>query len=254
MACSTWLRVSTSSPTRFIIRLSRVDVDAQRAFGCGGRRPRCGDASSRLQERRELRPATGRLRAERCASSGAGAEAASGGQRGLRGTDVLAALALRAGRPPCCFFLNGLTATLRVGDQRRVVAFALAALSLDRLENRTQRRRADCSSPVMMGRSAASLPSRSRPSRFSPAWASFSSRLKPRNPVVPLIVCTERKISPSRAASPGRSSRLGQAALHAVQPFLAFDQEFSRQFIHCIHCLRFRCKNRGAASSTGFIG
>ncbi len=32
--------------------------------------------------------------------------------------------------------------------------------------------------------------------------------------------------------------QIRQAALHAVQPFLALNQEFSRQFIHCIFRLR----------------
>ena len=36
--------------------------------------------------------------------------------------------------------------------------------------------------------------------------------------------------------------QVGQAALHAVQAFLAFDQEFSRQFIHCVDVSAFRRK------------
>jgi hypothetical protein len=32
--------------------------------------------------------------------------------------------------------------------------------------------------------------------------------------------------------------QVGHAPLHAVEPFLAFDQEFACQFIHCVHSSR----------------
>ena len=38
--------------------------------------------------------------------------------------------------------------------------------------------------------------------------------------------------------------QLGQTAFHAVQTLLTLNQEFSRQFIHCIPVSAFRCKNR----------
>ena len=85
------------------------------------------------------------------------------------------------------------------------------------------------------GAPAVNLPSRSRPSRFSPAWASFSRRLKPRNPVVPLMVCTERKISARSSCILRPLLQFGQAPLHAVQPFLALDQELPCQIVHDSH-------------------
>jgi hypothetical protein len=63
------------------------------------------------------------------------------------------------------------------------------------------------SSTVTTSADALNLPSRNSPSRFSPACASFSSRVYPRKPVVPLMVWTERKISAISAASSGRFSR-----------------------------------------------
>ena len=53
--------------------------------------------------------------------------------------------------------------------------------------------------------------SRTRPSTFSAAWATRSRRDRPRNPQVPLIVCTMRKISESVSSSFGVRSSLTSA-------------------------------------------
>ena len=65
---------------------------------------------------------------------------------------------------------------------------------------------------VTSGGVAVSDPSRSIPKTFSAACATFSSRARPRNPQVPLIVCTSRKIKPTEAASPGVRSRTSSAS------------------------------------------
>ena len=50
------------------------------------------------------------------------------------------------------------------------------------------------SKPLVISAFSASWPSRSRESRFSPACVSFSSRAKPRNPQLPLMVWIVRKM------------------------------------------------------------
>ena len=74
--------------------------------------------------------------------------------------------------------------------------------------------------------------SRSFPSTFSPAWATRSSLGRPRNPQVPLIVCTSRKMSPSVSASSGRTFQRHQRAVEFGQALVRLGQEIGEQIVH----------------------
>ena len=245
VACKTWLRVSTSSPTRFIIRFSSVTSTRSvlsAALPCV--RGRAGSCSAASGEALDSAAAAGTGSAG-CARTGAGAGAGAAAETGAGGGGGGAAetgagesgagasagcgAALcscgRAGAgaegageggagaegPPALAWAGTCARAGSCSSSRRAIRAASSlspsASSASMVLRIERRPSSSCKSPVMIDRSAVSLPSRSRPSRFSPEWASFSSRLKPRNPVVPLIVCTERKISPIKPASCGRSSR-----------------------------------------------
>ncbi len=79
---------------------------------------------------------------------------------------------------------------------------------------------------------AANSRSRTRPSTFSAACATCSSRGRPRKPHVPLMVCTNRKISPSIASSPGaRSSFTSARSASARLSFVSVRNSASRSSI-----------------------
>ena len=217
VACSTWLRVSTSSPTRFIMRFSSVTSTrsvlsaavpaAWRArlwrrrcrLGAAGvaQRRRAASAAAALQAvgRRRRRSAR-RQRAALCSELGP----RCGSPHGRAGASAPGVAWLRLLPEPATSSRRAISA---VSSPSPSLASASIVFRIAR------RPSSSCSSAVITGASAASLPSRNRPSRFSPEWASFSRRLKPRKPVVPLMVCTERKISPAArhpaAAPPARS-------------------------------------------------
>ena len=218
VACSTWLRVSTSSPTRFIMRLSSVTSTrnvlsaavpapvtprgrpispaAAWVSGAGATAGSCADAAGSA--------AYAEGRASGAAEIAGADESASagGGEPAIERAFGLTCAAA------CGWISPGLAACKFSRQPIRGPSSPLPSVASVSIVFRIERRpSSSCSRPVIIGRLAASLPSRNRPSRFSPACASFSRRLKPRNPVVPLMVCTERNISASKAALSGFSSR-----------------------------------------------
>ena len=197
VACSTWLRVSTSSPTRFIIRFSSTTStrNVLSAVDVAGTRGLAASVSSALASTAGL------------AATAAGAAAGSGASASSTATGAscscFCALACVLAALPAtlaCCSLSSWTISF-LSSPSPSLPTASIVFKIERSPS------SSCSSAVMTGAVASILPSRNSPSRFSPEWASFSSRLKPRNPVVPLMVCTERNISASSAVSPGLSSR-----------------------------------------------
>ena len=236
-----WLRVRTSSPTRFIMRLSsststRSVESAAPGVAAAGASGGGGAAASRAAQEAKRTATAGAGRGSGSGSRGAASTSLGGpaspgsvpgeahleGHRGRRGAAlglgcaVCAACRDARGAATTAASTGSATATAaspRCNSSRRAI-MALSSCGLSpsapvvSMERRTPRRTSmSASRPLMMPGLAASLPSRSRPRRFSPACESASRRLKPRKPVVPLMVCTERKISASSSVSPGRVSR-----------------------------------------------
>ena len=162
--CSIWLRVNTSSPTRFIMRFSTStsirSVLSALAFsvttvGCSAGDP-------------PLFEATGAAPSLFVVSTSAICGASISGNSA--GT--------------CPFNIASSAISSPSSSPARVPSLPVSSISTRIARSPSIKR----SNPLIKSELTASLPSRSDPSRCSPACASFSSRSKPRNPVVPLIV------------------------------------------------------------------
>ncbi len=120
------------------------------------------------------------------------------------------------------------------GDQSRVLAFALGVFRLDGLENRAQAveqlQQAGDDRPVGGQLALAQLAQQV----FSGVGQLFQP-LEAQKPGGSLDRMHRAEDLSDQARILRTLFQVGQTALHAVQPLLALDQEFSRQFIHCVH-------------------
>ena len=173
------LRASTSSPTR-----SRIEPTSP--------------TSTRIELSLTERSAAGGFSGEGVAGGGFGAldaaTAAAGGVCACTGTGG-------AGSTPS----PAATAVSRCARSRKSWSPSLPVVSIVRKIARTAST-IEYSEPVTRS-SNVSLPSRSRPSRCSPECVRAPSFANPKNPLLPLIVWTVRKMLASRSSSPGACSR-----------------------------------------------
>ena len=230
VACSTWLRVNTSSPTRFIIWFNRC-TSTRRVLSAALDVPAAASAVSvslfepcfSVARSCVTTSGTGAHVACSHAASTSIATAAFAGSP-VASAVFCAAFALTRLVPPAAFGFSACSvASVPISSAscpEPASPPSSPSASIDRKIPRSRSRSA--SRPVIISALAFSFPSRSNPSRFSPACASFSSRPNPRKPVVPLMVCTARKISPSSPASSGLpSSSVRQCSIRSSPSWLS---------------------------------
>ena len=141
------------------------------------------------------------------------------------GPDAGGAFSVRAGSPGACSELSRSSSSLRSRPSSSSPAASMranSALIVSTTSNST----------VVREVSSCSTPSRSLLSRFSALWATDSRRPKPRKPVVPLIVCTARKMLLRSSREDGSFFEAHEVPVELVEVLGALYKELSHHLVH----------------------
>ena len=206
LICRSWLRVSTSSLTR-VIRFSSTPTDTRMVCVPRPASAACGSAGG-----------TGVA----AASPGRAAAAAGAGAAGAgTGGCMPVGAGTAAGTGPTAW--GSMSPASRASSVAMTPASSPGGSMPDAARAPTMAFITSAARRTAVTRAgvAAIVSSRTRPSTFSAACATRSSRGRPRKPQVPLMVCTRRKMSPTVARSPGVRSRVSSASSSAARLSLA---------------------------------
>ncbi len=221
-SCSSWLRVSTSSLTRVIRSSSTSTVTRMVWVVCGALVAGAPSAAGALASGAgggEAGAATATGSGALATGAGSGVLAAAGAGSGARSAAAAAGAWLAAAA-----FRAAISSESSPAGSAPVSASAVTIALMRSIAARIR---------LTMAGVTASVLSRSLPSTFSPAWATCSSRGRPRKPQVPLMVCTRRKIPDSVSASSGVRSSVTSATSRVGQAFVGLGQEIGEQIVHC---------------------